>query len=74
MCLAVPAKILEIKGKYAKVDFGGLTKEVDISLVDAKVGHYVIIHAGFAIQIMDEKEAEETLAMFNEMLNDSRGA
>ena len=68
MCLAVPAKILEISGKIAKVDFGGLTKEVDVSLVDAKVGQYVIIHAGFAIQILDEKDAMETLEIFKEIL------
>jgi hydrogenase expression/formation protein HypC len=68
MCLAVPAKILEINGKIAKVDFGGLTKEVDISLVDAKEGQYVIIHAGFAIQVMDEEDAKETLDMFNDII------
>jgi len=68
MCLAVPAKILEISGKIAKVDFGGLTKEGDVSLVDARVGQYVIIHAGFAIQVLDEKDARETLEMFNEIL------
>ena len=68
MCLAVPAKILEISGKIARVDFGGLTKEVDVSLVDARVGQYVIIHAGFAIQVLDEKDARETLEMFNEIL------
>jgi hydrogenase expression/formation protein HypC len=70
MCLAVPAKILEVKGKYAKVDFGGLKKEIDISLVEAKVGQYVIIHAGFAIQVLDEKDALETLDMFNEILEE----
>ena len=71
MCLAVPAKILEINGKIAKVDFGGLTKEVDISLVDAEVGQYVVIHAGFAISVMDEKEAKDTLEMFNEILEEN---
>jgi hydrogenase expression/formation protein HypC len=71
MCLAVPAKILKIEGKYAKVDFGGLKKDVDISLVDAKVGQYVIIHAGFAIQVLDEKDAMETLEMFKEILEKS---
>ncbi|UCH87987.1 MAG: HypC/HybG/HupF family hydrogenase formation chaperone [Thermoplasmata archaeon] len=71
MCLAVPAKILEISGKYAKVDFGGLKKDVDISLVDAKVGQYVIIHAGFALQVMDEKDAAETLEMFKDILDES---
>jgi hydrogenase expression/formation protein HypC len=70
MCLAVPAKVLEVKGKYAKVDFGGLKKEIDISLVDVTVGQYVIIHAGFAIQVLDEKDALETLDIFNEILEE----
>jgi hydrogenase expression/formation protein HypC len=68
MCLAIPAKVLEIDGDVAKVDFGGVTREANVSLVDAKVGEYVIVHAGFAIQVMDEKEAHETLDIFREML------
>jgi hydrogenase expression/formation protein HypC len=71
MCLAVPAKVLEINGKIAKVDFGGLTKEVDVSLVEVEVGQYVIIHAGFALTVLDEKEAKQTLEMFNEMIESS---
>ncbi|MEM3590303.1 MAG: HypC/HybG/HupF family hydrogenase formation chaperone, partial [Candidatus Bathyarchaeia archaeon] len=46
MCLAIPGRVMEIKGGLAKVDFGGVTREVDISLVDPKVGDYVIVHAG----------------------------
>ncbi len=69
MCLAVPAKVLEIKGENAIVDFGGdIKRRVNTSLVDAKVGEYVIIHAGFAIQIMDEKSAEESLKIWKEIL------
>ena len=71
MCLAVPAKVLEINGKVAKVDFGGLTKEVDISLVDVEVGQYVVIHAGFALTVLDEEEAKQTLEMFDEMIESS---
>jgi hydrogenase expression/formation protein HypC len=76
MCLAIPAKVVEIgkdkegaraKAK-AKADFGGVSREIDISLVDAKVGDYVMVHAGFAIEIMDEHEAEETLELWKEML------
>ncbi len=70
MCLAIPAKVVEIKGDVAKVDFGaGTMRDVNVSLVEAKVGEYVIVHAGFAIQILDQKEAEETLEMWNEILN-----
>ncbi len=71
MCLAIPARILEISEErnVARVDFGdGTTREVNISLVDAKVGEYVIVHAGFAIQVMDEKAANETLQMWREIL------
>jgi len=70
MCLAVPAKVLAKKGSFAKVDFGeGTTREVDISLVDVKVGEYVIVHAGFAIEVMDETEAKETLKLWEELLS-----
>ena len=71
MCLAVPAKVLEINGKIAKVDFGGLTKEVDISLVEVEVGQYVVIHAGFALSVLDEEEAKKTLEMFDELIESS---
>ncbi|MFQ6073606.1 MAG: HypC/HybG/HupF family hydrogenase formation chaperone [Candidatus Bathyarchaeia archaeon] len=70
MCLAIPAKVVEIKGDTAKVDFGaGTMRDVNVSLVEAKVGEYVIVHAGFAIQVLDQKAAEETLEMWNEILN-----
>lgn len=70
MCLAIPAKVLEKTGDNAKVDFGeGTTREVSISLVDVDVGGYVIVHAGFAIKVLDETEAKETLNLWNEMLS-----
>lgn len=69
MCLAIPAKILEIHDQWAKVDFGGAVREVNISLVDANVGEYVIVHAGFAIQKLDEEAAKETLSLWHEYLN-----
>ena len=56
MCLAVPAKILSIQDALAKVELSGVTKDV-----------YVLVHAGFAMQIVDEKEAEETYALLDEM-------
>jgi len=76
MCLAIPAKVVEIgkgkgegkEGAKAKVDFGGVYREIDISLVDTKIGDYVMVHAGFAIEIMDEHEAKETIELWKEML------
>jgi len=68
MCLGIPAKVLEINDHIAKVDFGGVTREVDLSLVDAKVNDYVIIHAGFAIEKLDEADAMNTLELFKELL------
>jgi hydrogenase expression/formation protein HypC len=69
MCLAIPAKIKSIKEDEAKVDFGeGVLREVNITLVNAKVGDYVLVHAGYAIQVLDEEEAQETLRLWNEIL------
>ncbi len=69
MCLAIPAEVLEIEGNTAKVDFGeGVLREVNVMLVDAKVGEYVLVHAGYAIQVIDRKAAEETLRMWEEIL------
>lgn len=62
---------MEIKGRKAIVDYGGVIREADISLVDAKKGDYVIVHAGFAIQVIDEKEAKETIKIFEEILKNA---
>ena len=68
MCLAVPARVTAIEKAKARVDFGGVTREADVSLVpDVAVGDYVLVHAGFAIQRLDRKEAEESLALFREL-------
>jgi hydrogenase expression/formation protein HypC len=69
MCLAVPAKVLEVNGDLAKVDFGqGIVREVNVMLVEARVGEYVLVHAGYAIQMIDREEAEETLRLWDEIL------
>ena len=69
MCLAIPGKIMKIDGELAKVDFGdGTAREVNASLVDVEVGQYVIVHAGFAIEILDENAAKETLKLWDEIL------
>jgi len=69
MCLAIPAKIVSRKEDKAEVDFGeGVLREVNVTLVEAKVGDYVLVHAGYAIQVLDEEEALETLRLWNEIL------
>jgi hydrogenase expression/formation protein HypC len=69
MCLAIPAKIMNLEGTKANVDFGGgVLREVNVSLVKAKVGEYVLVHAGYAIQVLEEKEALETLSLWNDVL------
>ena len=68
MCLAVPAKLLEIKDSLGKVELSGVTREVSLMLLpEAKVGDHVLVHAGCAMQIVDEKEFEETNALLAEM-------
>jgi len=69
MCLAIPAKVVNVKEDKAKVDFGeGVLREVNVTLVNAKAGDYVLVHAGYAIQVLDEKEALETIRLWNEIL------
>lgn len=69
MCLAIPAKIMSLQGDKANVDFGqGVLREVNISLVEAKVGDYVLVHAGYAIQVIEEQDAKETLSLWSSIL------
>jgi hydrogenase expression/formation protein HypC len=69
MCLAIPAKVVNITGDSAQVDFGeGVLREVNITLVEAKVSDYVLVHAGYAIQVLSEEDAQETLRLWNEIL------
>ena len=70
MCLAIPGKVLEIQGNVAKVDFGnGVIRDVDITLVDVDVNKYVLVHTGYAIQVMEEEDAKETLDLWREILD-----
>jgi len=69
MCLGIPARVVQVDGTIGKAQIGGVRREVDLRLVeDVRVGDYVILHAGFAIQKLDEKEATETLSLLEEML------
>jgi hydrogenase expression/formation protein HypC len=72
MCLGIPGKIVEkyeVEGRQmSKVDFGGVMKETCLDFVpEAKVGDYCIIHVGFALSILDEQEAMETLDLFRQI-------
>ena len=68
MCWAVPTRVIEVRGDLGKVEIAGAVREVGLQLIrDPQVGDYVLLHAGFAIQKMDEEEALKTLAIFEEM-------
>jgi len=68
MCLAIPALIKSIEDKEAEAEIGGITRNISLWLTpEAKVGDYMLIHAGYAINILDQEEAEETLKLFKEM-------
>lgn len=68
MCLAVPGKITRIDGAMGEVELAGVKRSVSLLLVpDAKVGDYVLVHVGFAIQVVDEDEARQTLSLLEEM-------
>ncbi len=69
MCLAVPMKIVEIKGLDAVAELQGVRRRVRLDLVeDCRVGDYVLIHAGFAIEKLDEEEAKKSLQTWEEFL------
>ncbi len=74
MCLSIPGKLIEITAqlddifRIGKVDFEGITKDVNLAMVpEAKVGDYVLVHVGAAISVIDEKEAKETFDILKKM-------
>jgi hydrogenase expression/formation protein HypC len=74
MCLGIPGKITEIYEtsglKMGKIDFGGVTREACLEYIpDAKIGDYTIIHVGFALNIISEEEAQETLKLISDIAN-----
>ena len=70
MCYAIPARVLEINGETAKVDYGGVLKNINICLLESlNIGDYILIHAGFAIEKLDKKSADETLQLIREMMH-----
>lgn len=70
MCLAIPVKVISIAGDEAEIDIGGVKRTVSVVLTpEAKVGDYVLLHTGYAIGVVDEAEAEETLKLLEEIVN-----
>ncbi|HXF85634.1 MAG TPA: HypC/HybG/HupF family hydrogenase formation chaperone [Anaerolineales bacterium] len=72
MCLAIPGKLIDIYQRdslrMAKVDFGGIIKEICLEYTpEAKIGDYALVHVGFAISLMDEEEAQETLQLIKDV-------
>ena len=68
MCLAVPMKILEVKGDTARASLSGLEQEIDVRFLDdPRPGDYAIVHAGFAIDKLDPEEAKKTLDLFRQL-------
>ncbi|MFX1309951.1 MAG: HypC/HybG/HupF family hydrogenase formation chaperone [Promethearchaeota archaeon] len=71
MCLAIPGKILKINENSALVDFDGIKQNVIIALIqNPEIGKYVIVHAGYAIEMMNEKEAKEAIDQWKELAED----
>jgi hydrogenase expression/formation protein HypC len=73
MCLAIPARVLQVEEGLGLVDIGGVVREASFMLLpDVQVGDYVLLHAGYALQKVDEAEAEETLRLLAEMAEAGR--
>jgi hydrogenase expression/formation protein HypC len=68
MCLAIPALIKQICGTEAEAEIGGVTRRISLQLTpEARVGDYVLLHTGYAISVLDQGEAEETLRLLSEI-------
>jgi len=67
MCVAIPGKVIGITGMMGEVDFQGNVVKVNLGIVDAQVGDYVLVHAGCAIEVMQKDAAEELLDLFKEL-------
>ncbi len=68
MCVAIPAKIKSIEGTIAEAEIGGIIRQISVQLTpEARKDDFVLVHAGFAIHIIDEQEALETMKLFEEL-------
>ena len=71
MCLAIPMKVVKVEGDRGIVEIGGVEREASFQLLEGvKIGEYVLIHAGYAINKIDEEEAQETLELLREIASD----
>jgi hydrogenase expression/formation protein HypC len=71
MCLAIPVKVIKIKGNLAEVDMAGVKRDADVRFLEnVKPGDYVLLHAGFAIEKIDEQQAKETLKILKDVYYD----
>lgn len=66
MCLAIPGKIEKIDGENAVIDYGGIKKKANISFIKCNVGDYVLVHVGFAIEVVDTKKAKGMYSLLSE--------
>ncbi|MFA8436056.1 MAG: HypC/HybG/HupF family hydrogenase formation chaperone [Marinifilaceae bacterium] len=72
MCLSIPAKVISIEGEKAKVSIGNTISEASLQLVEnVQIGDFVLLHTGFAIEVIDEKQAMETINLLNEVYGNS---
>ncbi len=70
MCLAIPMKLISIKGNKGVVELSGVKKEISLNLLsNVEIGDYLIVHAGFAIEKLNEEEAKKTLEIWEEIEN-----
>ncbi len=67
MCIAMPGKVISLDGGKGKVDFSGNIVDVNLQLVNAKAGDYVLVHAGCALEVMEKSKAEELMDLFREL-------
>ena len=73
MCLAIPARVVQVEEGLGMVEVGGVVREASFMLLpDAQVGDYVLLHAGYALQKVDEAEAEETIRLLAELAEAGR--
>ena len=69
MCLALPMRVIKISDQQGTVELSGIQRQVNLQLLEkVDIGDYVIVHAGFAIQRLDEREAEKTLSLLRQMV------
>ena len=67
MCVAYPGRVVSIEGTHGMVDFSGSAVRVNLSMVPVKLGDYVLVHAGMAIQIVEKEEAKDWIALFDDL-------